>query len=839
LGTDFDGCICFDEAHMMGNAMGEEGSRGNSAPSQQGLAGLELQNRLPKARIVYISATGASKVSNLSYASRLGLWQNDSFPFASREEFVFKMERSGIAAMEVVIRDLKSLGLYMARALSYDGIAYETLVHELSPQQVEIYDTYAKAFQVIHRNIDAALEATNAVSVTGKCRNSNSKSAARSAFEGTKQRFFNHLVTAAKFPSVVNALEADLQAGHAPILQIVATDEALLERRLAEIPSNQWNDMRLDFTPKEAIIDYLMGSFPVQLQEVFTDEEGKEYSQLVKDAAGNPVLCKAAVAMRDRLIEDMALLPSVAGFLDQLIWHFGTDVVAEVTGRSKRVVLKDGKYRLESRSANANIAETQAFQDDHKKILVFSAAGGTGRSYHADLKATNQRLRRHYLIQSGWEAKNAIQSLGRSHRSAQRQPPVFILATTTVRGEVRFTATIASRLANLGALTRGQRQTGSQGIYNDEVSNLTSDYAEATLIDFFQKLYRVGIAGYSIAEFSDITGLNLLTNEGSLRADLPAINTFLNRLLALAIEDQNQLFAVFEEMLATRIQAAKDSGFFEVGVERLVADGGFNILGQQVLATHPGGSATICHEIERLTRPRVLTTANAREMRERHPDTTGCVVHNLGQVALLQVWGERTSRDGNVISQSELITPSGVDKIDDYKLAKLGWSRVMPSDDFWQRWEREVAEIPEYLSSKLYLICGLLLPIWDKLPDDRSKVHRLQSNDGTVLLGRSASPKELQKIYANFGVNAPELSISQIYEAIWSDHQVVAVGKWKLRRSYWKGDDYLEILDASGRERMEYLKSLGCLAEMVKFTMRVYVPRNDRMMAVLERLKGS
>jgi hypothetical protein len=90
-----------------------------------------------------------------------------------------------------------------------------------------------------------------------------------------------------------------------------------------------------------------------------------------------------------------------------------------------------------------------------------------------------------------------------------------------------------------------------------------------------------------------------------------------------------------------------------------------------------------------------------------------------------------------------------------------------------------------------------------------------------------------------FGVDTPELSIAEIHEAIWNDHQVVAIGKWKLRRSYWKGDDYLEILDASGRERVEYLKSLGCLTEMVKFTMRVYVARNDQMMAVLERLKSS
>ncbi len=285
---------------MMGNAMGEECSRGQKAASQQGLAGLEIQNRLPKARITYVSATGASKVSNLAYASRLGLWQTDRFPFASREEFCFQMESSGIAAMEVVVRDLKAMGLYMARALSYEGICYETLIHQLTPEQVEIYGTYAKVFQVIHQDIDRALMATNATSESGKCRNSNSKSAARSAFEGAKQRFFNHLVTAAKFPTVVDALEADLRAGHAPILQIVATDEALLERRLAEIPSSEWGNLRLDFTPKEAIIDYLMNSFPVQLQEVYTDEEGREYSQLVEDEQGNPVLCQAALAMRDK-----------------------------------------------------------------------------------------------------------------------------------------------------------------------------------------------------------------------------------------------------------------------------------------------------------------------------------------------------------------------------------------------------------------------------------------------------------------------------------------------------------------------------------------------------------
>jgi hypothetical protein len=65
--------------------------------------------------------------------------------------------------------------------------------------------------------------------------------------------------------------------------------------------------------------------------------------------------------------------------------------VAEVTGRSRRIVRKSapsGGDRLvvENRAAAANLAETQAFMDDSKRILIFSDAGGTGRSYHAELR---------------------------------------------------------------------------------------------------------------------------------------------------------------------------------------------------------------------------------------------------------------------------------------------------------------------------------------------------------------------------------------------------------------------------------------------------------------------
>jgi len=254
LGRDFDGVIIFDEAHAMANAAGGKGERGDQKPSQQGRAGLRLQHALPEARIVYVSATGATTVQNLAYAQRLGLWGGSDFPFVSRADFVAAIEDGGVAAMEVLARDLKALGLYASRSLSFDGVEYELLEHALTGEQRRIYDSYAAAFQVIHNNLDAAMEAAGVTSAEHGTLNAQAKSAARSAFESTKQRFFNHLITAMQTPSAIASIARDLEAGHAAVVQIVSTGEALQERRLAEIPADEWNDVSVDITPREFLL---------------------------------------------------------------------------------------------------------------------------------------------------------------------------------------------------------------------------------------------------------------------------------------------------------------------------------------------------------------------------------------------------------------------------------------------------------------------------------------------------------------------------------------------------------------------------------------------------------
>ena len=473
------------------------------------------------------------------------------------------------------------------------------------------------------RNIEDALKATGIVDGDTTL-NRNAKAAALSAFESTKQRFFGHLLTAMKCPSLIRSVEADLEAGHACVIQLVSTGEALLDRRIAEIPVAEWDDLCVDLTPREACLEYLAHAFPVQLQEPFTDDDGNLMSRPVSDADGNPVLCREAVAARDALIEKLAALPPVQAALDRILHRFGDDAVAEVTGRSRRVLRiadpSGERLALRHRPASANLAETAAFMAGEKRILVFSMAGGTGRSYHADLGCGNTRRRIHYLLEPGWRADQAIQGLGRTHRTHQASAPLFRPVTTDVKGERRFIATIARRLDSLGAITRGQRDSqtamgGGDATLFRASDNLESPYARAALRQFYIALWRGNIPGWSLDRFTEATALKLV-HEGNLKEDLPPMPRFLNRLLALPIAEQNDLFGALESRIEANIEQAIEAGTHEQGVETIRADSLCLASREAVHVHEASGAATELVEIVRRDRLVPLTADSALALRE-------------------------------------------------------------------------------------------------------------------------------------------------------------------------------------------------------------------------------
>ncbi len=832
LGADFDGVIIFDESHAMQNAAGGKGERGDQAASQQGRAGLRLQHALPNARIVYVSATGATTVNNLAYAQRLGLWGGEDFPFTTRSEFVEAIEAGGVAAMEVLARDLKALGLFAARSLSYEGVAYELVEHRLTDEQIRIYDAYAGGFSIIHNNLEAAMQAANITGATGTI-NAQAKSAARSAFESAKQRFFNHLITAMKTPSLIASVERDLGDGHAAVIQIVSTGEALMERRLAEIPTEEWGDVQIDITPREYVLDYLAYSFPTQLYAPFTDSEGNLSSRpAFRD--GQPVQCRDAVARRDRLIEKLASLTPVHGALDQIVQRFGTDMVAEVTGRSRRIVRKtgsDGIDRLvvENRAGSANLGETQAFMDDAKRILVFSDAGGTGRSYHADLAAKNRRLRVHYLLEAGWKADAAIQGLGRTNRTNQAQPPLFRPIATNVKAEKRFVSTIARRLDTLGAITKGQRQTGGQGLFRPE-DNLESYYARDALRQLYLLLGTGKLEGCSFQAFEDATGLKLIDSNG-IKDELPPITTFLNRLLALTIDLQNVLFTAFEQLLTARIEGAIASGTYDVGLETLTAES-FVVAGRQTIYTHPGTSAeTRLLTITQRERNRPVTLDGALE-RLSDPRAVLLVNSQSGRAAVQVPARSQMLDDGEVERRVRLIRPMEHPTIPLAMMPQTHWQEV-DRDSFARAWEAEIAEVPEFTDSEIHIVAGLLLPIWKRLPNESTRVYRLQTDSGERIIGRKVSPAW---VAGALEAGTSNLSPDDAFAALIDGKTILDLADGlQVRRVRVMGANRIELTGFSEPMR-DRLRAYGLFGEIISWKLRFFIPVDATGPAILARV---
>ena len=367
--------------------------------------------------------------------------------------------------------------------------------------------------------------------------------------------------------------------------------------------------------------------------------------------------------------------------------------------------------------------------DGTKRILVFSMAGGIGRSYHADLGCPNTERRIHYLLEPGWRADQAIQGLGRTHRTHQASAPLFRPVATDVKGERRFIATIARRLDSLGAITRGQRDSQTTMGGDDTAlfrasDNLESPYAKSALRQFYIALWRGHIAGWSLADFEEATGLKL-TWEGNLKEDLPPMPQFLNRLLALPIDEQNVLFAALETRIEANIEVAIEAGTFERGVETIAADS-LTVASRETVFTHEGSGAET-EIVEILRRDRLVPLTTDAALSHHAAGFSGkprlMVNAQSKRATLVMPAPSRMFDDGGVQERVRLVRPAARETVAHAALEASQWREA--HEDRWRAfWDAEIAALPSHRESRFWLVSGLLLPIWDRLTARRRRSAR-------------------------------------------------------------------------------------------------------------------
>ncbi|KFO28907.1 Protein strawberry notch like protein 2 [Fukomys damarensis] len=509
-GEAFDGVIVFDECHKAKNA----------SSTKMGKAVLDLQNKLPLARVVYASATGASEPRNMIYMSRLGIW-GEGTPFRTFEEFLHNIEKRGVGAMEIVAMDMKVSGMYIARQLSFSGVTFRIEEIPLPPDFERVYNRaallWAEALSVFQQAADwIGLESRK--SLWGQ-------------FWSAHQRFFKYLCIAAKVHRLVELALEELAHNKCVVIGLQSTGEARTREVLDE------NEGRLDCFVSAAegvFLSLIQKHFPSTKRKRdrgagskrrrrprgrgtkvprlalegtgvirISDDSSTESDAgldsdfnsspeslvdddvVIVETPGHPVddrgpLClpqrdlhgPAALERVERLKQDLLAKVRALGrelpvnTLDQLIDQLGgPEHVAEMTGRKGRVVSRpNGTVTFESRAEqglsidHVNLREKQRFMSGEKLVAIISEASSSGVSLQADRRVQNQRRRVHMTLELPWSADRAIQQFGRTHRSNQVSAPEYIFLISELAGERRFASIVAKRLESLGALTHGDRR---------------------------------------------------------------------------------------------------------------------------------------------------------------------------------------------------------------------------------------------------------------------------------------------------------------------------------------------------------------------------------------------
>jgi P-loop containing NTP hydrolase pore-1/C-terminal domain on Strawberry notch homologue len=800
------GILIFDEGHKAKNFFAETERGGGT---QTGAAVVEIQDveKFPDYRVIYSSATAATDVRHLAYMIRLGLWGQGT-PFADFAEFAREIEEGGVGAMEMVARDLKAMGRYFCGSLSMgvdeeSGLAveYREVVHRLTAHQREMYDNMARAWQAILQKTEKALAITNSEKFLRRFVVNN--------FWAEHQRCTKAIITAFKVPTLIGEIERALAEQHSIIVSITSTGEANMTRQMARSADEEEAISDLDFSPRETLTRLIENCFPTALYREVTDEitEKTKYEPLV-DEKGEQIHSKAALALKQELLDRLATLALPEHPLDQIINHFGAENVAEMTGRKNRLVkLTNGDYAYRPRGIagvpqrQTNLHELQNFQGGRKRIAIMSEVAATGDSLHSDKRAVNQQRREHIAAELKWSADKQLQDFGRSHRSNQASPPVYLLIYTELGGEKRFSTSIARRLANTGALNKGDRRANQIG--GLERFNLESKDGRAALKIVYDRI----LNGFQIPGLDDarlvLSDMGLLTKSESgeetiSESEKQNIVRFFNRLLSLEVDRQNALFEYFYKTYTETVEHLKASGKYDLGLEDIKAVSvKIKREPQLIHLDEATGATTHLYELET-----IVTTNPARfddlEREEAY------FYRKLGSespefVAARASLIHTDPETGESYQTFAVSRPAGRNLfyLDEAELSSR--YRLVPKSKAKDWWNGEVEKIPPFIKKDVFLLSGALIPVWRQVKnvkDAGSKIVRTTTDEGVRLVGLQVPKHTVKEIVRLFdgAWQRTETSNEIFQNVLYGKETLELVENIRLKNSKLFGDFYVEVI---------------------------------------------
>jgi hypothetical protein len=410
-----------------------------------------------------------------------------------------------------------------------------------------------------------------------------------------------------------------------------------------------------------------------------------------------------------------------------------------------------------------------------------------------------------------------MQVFGRVHRSHQVSAPIIRLVLLDLAGQKRQVNAVSKRLAALGALTKGERQSLGGDLFRPE--DVTDQYGAAALARLYQEITRnehrdAGLGMRDLERMGVLDKEKMNVRESFLRK----VNHFLNRIMVLPVAKQNAIFELYYERYIEAVDAAKKRGAFDFGVSEIRARYLRNAKPPQTLHTdNASGARTVLHELEgeidvtrydfKTARKRFAGEGFYRNNRggtiyavNAHPDDA------LRQAVLMSV--RKSSRF--TLERHELEAK--------YTKVSIETART------W--WNETYANTPATTQETFHVLSGAIIPIYDKIMAgqgiDNTRVARAILESGEALVGFHLNSKDIAPLKQRLGINNPlsEATPAEILAMIQNGSIIELDNGWQLKESIVSNEPVLELTLNGIPANKEEIRTHGFFDETINYKRR-------------------
>ena len=188
--------------------------------------------------------------------------------------------------------------------------------------------------------------------------------------------------------------------------------------------------------------------------------------------------------------------------------------------------------------------------------------------------------------------------------------------------------------------------------------------------------------------------------------------------------------------------------------------------------------------------------------------------------------------DGEIESRVRLIRPMEQHSVALKMMAESHWVAV-DRGRFSAAWLAELAEVPEFSDNTIHIVAGLLLPIWKRLPNELTRVYRLQTDAGERIIGRKVSATWVANVLSS---DAPTLTPDAAFAALMEGHTVIDLAEGlQLRRIRAMGAYRIELSGFTETMR-DRLRAYGLFGEIISWKLRMFLPTDASGIEILTKV---